>query len=258
MFATMNFKYVPRFRLRGHVQRWSLHPDDYITMVLNDVDPSNVDASRSDLHYFKCGRMAQATLNEYEATLDNLWKAMEWAIDDKSAQFCNCFYLADSVAAYNTNQLQLPTDGLCRLRITVQGVHNDSRFGATYLPIIIMEEMIIGRPPLINVGGKRMMLPEPGDDDSDDSCHDDDDDSSEEEEEASVHPRLLTKDSVRMWQATDEAIRRRYYQCVKHVEYICPDCKVHIPNWENFSSMHYGCSCFNALTKAVICDTCLK
>ena len=72
----------------------------------------------------------------------------------------------------------------------MQGVHNDSRFGATYLPIIIMEEMIIGRPPLINVGGKRMMLPEPGDDDSNDS--------SEEEEEASVHPRLLTKDSVRM------------------------------------------------------------
>ena len=248
----MNFKFAPRHRLRGYVQRWTLHPDDFITMVLTDVDASAVDSSRGDLHYLDCGRMPRISLDNFETHLNNLWRALEWANDDaeKGAHFTNCFSLAGSVPAYNIYRLQLPTEGLCRLRITVQGVHCDTRFGNTYSPIIIIEEMMIGRAPTIHVGGKRMVLPE---EPAADSCED----SEEEEEEvtpAAVHPRLRTKDCMRMWQKADEATRKSYYHCSRHGGFICPDCRVHVPNWETFSSLHYACSCFSALTKALICD----
>ena len=69
-----------------------------------------------------------------------------------------------------------------------------------------------------------------------------------------AHPQLRDQNSKDKWLKTSETARKQYYRCPRHGGYLCPDCTVHVPNWEIFVEDHYGCSAFSALTKAVICD----
>ena len=163
----MNFKYAPRLRKHGEIRRWSLHNDDYIPFVLQDVKFDNVDPLRNDLFYLDCSRLPRVVLDQMEAQMTNLWSAIKWANEQAYARFTNCFKTGETVPVYNSKRLVLPADGLHRLRISVQGVHCDLRLGMIYSPIIIMEEVLMsGRVPSINPGGKRMTLPDPADSES--------------------------------------------------------------------------------------------
>ena len=156
----MNFKYAPRLRKHGEIRRWSLHNDNYIPFVLQDVKFDNVDPLRNDLFYLDCSRLPRVVLDQMEAQMTNLWSAIKWANEQAYARFTNCFKTGETVPVYNSKRLVLPADGLHRLRISVQGVHCDLRLGMIYSPIIIMEEVLSGRVPSINPGGKRMTLPD--------------------------------------------------------------------------------------------------
>lgn len=156
----MNFKHAPRLRTIGQHRRWTLHEDDYIPLLLKEVDFSDVDPMRADLFYLNCQRMPRAILDQMETRIANLWTSVKWANEQADAHFTNSFKTGEVVPVYNSNRLLLPTVGRHSLRITVQGVHCDLRRGTTFSPIIIMEELI----PLIRFGGKQMTLPEPVED----------------------------------------------------------------------------------------------
>jgi len=304
-----NFKYAPRLRVRGQVRRWSLHQDDFMPLVLHDVDSIRVEPLRSDLHYLNCCRMPRVILDQLESRMSDLWTALEWANDEDNAHFSNCFRLANNVPVYNIKELLLPSSGLCRLRVTVQGVHCDTRLGNNYAPIIIIEEVLAGRAPTIHVRGKQMQLPVDLDAEDEEEADEEeaeeaseppakrcrqldndaqpeftDDEEAEDEDEPSVyeieddndseleldmpapaappaaqlipapaHPRLATLGSRYIWQRADEDTRKRYFMCIKHQSYLCPDCKVHV-DWVRFEADHYGCSDFGQVGKAALCS----
>jgi hypothetical protein len=187
----MNYKHAPRLRIHCEIRRWTLHPDDYIPLALQVVDFNNVDPNRSDLLYLDCSHMSRVTLDQMEARMISLWDSIKWANEQNYAYLFNCFKTGDCVPVYNSKRLTLPTDGgQSRLRITVQGVHCDTRLGLCYSPILIIEEVISVRQPSIKAGRKQMILPDPvdeyedefdgeydedKDDDGDEDQYDDDD-----------------------------------------------------------------------------------
>jgi len=302
----MNFKFVPRLRVRGTIRRWTLHPEDYITIDLRNVDASLVDPTRGDLHYLNCGRMPRVVLDALESHMDSFWTCVEWANDDCTAHFANGFRTGLRVPAYNVNGLELPSSGLCRLKATVQGIHCDTKLGNTYSPILIIEEVIADRaaPPSITAGRKRMISISSSEDEDEEEDEEEepavkrqrmfDDESSEdenieavhaqnpeEEEEAAwianflqgvespvpaepvpqlppppQHPCLINKSSRTLWLQGTELYRQRYFRCPRHGGFICPDCKLHVPDWNTFVANHYGCCTFSEFSKALVCDMC--
>ena len=305
----MNFKNAPRLRKIGQIRRWSLHDDDYIPLLLNEVDFSEVDPLRADLYYLNCQRMPRVILDQMEAHMASLWTSLKWANEQADAHFSNCFKTGEIVPVYNSNRLVLPTVVRHSLKISVQGVHCDFRRGRTFSPIIIMEELI----PLIRFGGKQMTLPAVVEDELEEESEDeheppvkrkrvrftpqfsdepstwDDEVTSEQNSlpesdapqaewitdwlqevhspqlpsdqphmqtavQPPAHPRLRDQNSKDKWLKTTETARKQYYRCARHGGYLCPDCTVHVPNWEIFVEDHYGCSAFSAVTKSVICD----
>ena len=181
-----NFKHAPRLCIRGRIRRWSLHCDDFIPLVLQNVSfAGTVDSLRSDLHHLNCAQMPRYMLDQLEERMESLWKAIKWANDQHGVRLSNPFRTACSVDVYNTKRLELPTDGgSYQLRISVQGLHCDSRQGPHYTPILIMDEVIAVRMPTITAGRKRLqpVTEDTSDNDDEDDTSDDDEDNTSDED----------------------------------------------------------------------------
>jgi hypothetical protein len=73
------------------------------------------------------------------------------------------------------------------------------------------------------------------------------------------HPNRHSKASLHYWTDATEAtvrVRQQYYQCPKHLTYICPDCCIHEKEWAAFTMNHHGCSIFQR-TKKEVCKDCI-
>ena len=180
----MNFKNMAALSTRSEVRRWLLCPEDFRPFILQDVVFNNVDPARRDLYYLDCASMPRVHLDQLEDHVDGLWAAIKWANKQAYASLSNCFTTGENVPVYNSKKLALPTDGgRYKLKITVQGLHCDTRRGLKYCPILIMEEVVSGRQPSIRAGSKQIQLPGPADEDED---VDEDVEEDEDEEEPPV------------------------------------------------------------------------
>ena len=135
-------------------------------------------------------------------------------------------------------------------------------------PVVVEEPPIAVEEPPITVEEPPIAVDEKHDDDEDDilsglvaarPLHAEDhpivisDD--EDDDEPPIHPRLNSQESVYLWTKATELTRMRYYKCGKHGGNLCPDCRVHVRDWESFSTVHYGCACFMGTSKATVCNS---
>jgi len=192
----MHFTQAPRLRIHGENRRWSLHPNDFISFTLHDVNFTNVDPVRDDLYFLDCTKMPRVFLDLMEARTVDLWNGVEWANEQTYASLSNCFTAATRVPCYNSKRLQLPTTpgAFCSLQISIQGVHCDAR--QVYTPIIIMEEVIMSpaaataiiRASAVNAGGKIITPYEPLADIVEENEEDEDDDDEDEDYDEDEQP----------------------------------------------------------------------
>lgn len=117
--------------------RWSLHASDYLLIHLPSAK-STVNTLRNDLYSVDVRHLPRYLLDEMEVKLEAVWKFFYWSLDEELPRFQNGF--EKGIIDVFSEGMLIP-QGMCKITISVAGIHRDSRKGNTYVPILLFNQV---------------------------------------------------------------------------------------------------------------------
>jgi hypothetical protein len=128
-----------RHVIQPHVDKWSLHHADRHLFIISNVQIIPA-AERMDLLHLDCSASPSKELQRFRSLLHSLWLTVEWGISG-TMEHAEMLDMDDRSVydVWNPKNCGFTPGMVYDVEFVMTGFHCDTRRGAVYSPILVME-----------------------------------------------------------------------------------------------------------------------